>query len=54
LYERVDQRIEMMFANGFFLTEHDLRGQVTRLEAEHPRLAAVIGRAADALSALGL
>ena len=32
----------------------DLRGEVTRFEASHPRLAAAIGRAADALSAIGL
>jgi hypothetical protein len=32
----------------------DLRDAVDRWEAEHPRLAAAIGRAADALSALGL
>jgi hypothetical protein len=32
----------------------DLRDEVTRFEATHPRLAAAIGRAADALSAIGL
>jgi hypothetical protein len=32
----------------------DLRNEVTRFEASHPSLAAAIGRAADALSALGL
>lgn len=32
----------------------DLRGEVTRFEVEHPKLANAIGRAADALSALGL
>jgi hypothetical protein len=32
----------------------ELRGEVTRFEASHPRLAAAIGRAADALSAIGL
>lgn len=32
----------------------DLRDEVTRFEASHPTLAAAIGRAADALSALGL
>ena len=32
----------------------DLRGEVQRFEASHPRLAAAIGRAADALSAIGL
>jgi hypothetical protein len=32
----------------------ELREEVTRFEASHPKLAAVIGRAADALSAIGL
>jgi len=32
----------------------DLRQEVTRFEVTHPRLASAIGRAADALSALGL
>ena len=32
----------------------ELREEVTRFEARHPRLAAAIGRAADALSAIGL
>lgn len=32
----------------------ELREEVTRFEASHPRLAAAIGRAADALSAIGL
>jgi hypothetical protein len=32
----------------------DLRDEVTRFEASHPNLAAAIGRAADALSAIGL
>lgn len=32
----------------------DLRDEVTRFEATHPVLANAIGRAADALSALGL
>ena len=32
----------------------DLRREVREFEVEHPRLAAAIGRAADALSALGL
>jgi hypothetical protein len=32
----------------------DLRHEVSKFEASHPRLAAAIGRAADALSALGL
>ncbi len=32
----------------------DLREEVTRFEVSHPTLAAAIGRAADALSALGL
>jgi hypothetical protein len=32
----------------------ELRHEVTRFEASHPKLAGAIGRAADALSALGL
>jgi hypothetical protein len=32
----------------------DLRDEVTRFEVSHPSLAAAIGRAADALSAIGL
>lgn len=32
----------------------ELRDEVTRFEATHPKLAAAIGRAADALSAIGL
>ncbi len=32
----------------------ELRDEVTRFEASHPNLAAAIGRAADALSAIGL
>jgi hypothetical protein len=32
----------------------ELREEVTRFEVSHPRLAAAIGRAADALSAIGL
>ena len=32
----------------------DLREEVTRFEVTHPKLAGAIGRAADALSALGL
>ena len=32
----------------------DLRDEVTRFEVTHPDLAAAIGRAADALSAIGL
>ena len=32
----------------------DLRREVTRFEASHPKLAGAIGRAADALSAIGL
>lgn len=32
----------------------ELRDEVTRFEASHPKLAAAIGRAADALSAIGL
>lgn len=32
----------------------DLRDEVTKFEVSHPRLAAAIGRAADALGAIGL
>jgi len=32
----------------------ELREEVTRFEVSHPKLAGAIGRAADALSALGL
>jgi hypothetical protein len=32
----------------------ELREEVTRFEVSHPKLAAAIGRAADALSAIGL
>lgn len=32
----------------------ELREEVTRFEVSHPRLAAAIGRAADALGAIGL
>jgi hypothetical protein len=32
----------------------DLRARVLRLEASHPQLADLIGRTADALSAIGL
>lgn len=32
----------------------DLREEVTRFEVSHPKLASLIGRAADALSAIGL
>jgi hypothetical protein len=32
----------------------DLRDEVTRFEVSHPHLSSAIGRAADALSALGL
>ncbi len=32
----------------------ELREEVTRFEASHPQLASLIGRAADALSAIGL
>jgi hypothetical protein len=32
----------------------DLREEVTKFEASHPKLAGVIGRTADALSSIGL
>jgi hypothetical protein len=51
LVDELDRRLNEDDDEGIV---DDLREEVTRFEAEHPRLAAVIGRAADALSALGL
>lgn len=49
---RVEDRIRLQDDEGDIVEE--LREEVTRFEVTHPRLAAAIGRAADALSALGL
>jgi hypothetical protein len=49
---RVEDRIRLQDDDGDLVEE--LREEVTRFEVSHPRLAAAIGRAADALSALGL
>ena len=51
LVDELDRRLNEDDDEGIV---DDLREEVTRFEAEHPRLAAAIGRAADALSALGL
>ena len=51
LVDELDRRLNEDDDEGIV---DDLRDEVTRFEAEHPRLAAAIGRAADALSALGL
>jgi polyhydroxyalkanoate synthesis regulator phasin len=51
LVDELDRRLNEDDHEGIV---DDLREEVTRFEAEHPRLAAAIGRAADALSALGL
>jgi vacuolar-type H+-ATPase subunit I/STV1 len=49
---RVEDRIRLQDDDGDLVEE--LREEVTRFEVTHPKLAAAIGRAADALSALGL
>ncbi|MGV3760461.1 MAG: DUF4404 family protein [Actinomycetota bacterium] len=49
---RVEDRIRLQDDEGDIVEE--LREEVTRFEVTHPKLAAAIGRAADALSALGL
>ena len=49
---RVEERIRLQDDEGDLVEE--LREEVTRFEVTHPKLAAAIGRAADALSALGL
>ena len=51
LVDELDRRLNEDDDEGIV---DDLRDEVSRFEAEHPRLAAAIGRAADALSALGL
>ncbi len=51
LVDELDRRLNEDDDEGIV---DELREEVTRFEAEHPRLAAAIGRAADALSALGL
>jgi len=51
LASEVDRRLNETDEEGIV---DDLRNEVTRFEATHPTLAAAIGRAADALSALGL
>ncbi|MEA2195924.1 MAG: hypothetical protein QOG42_2686 [Solirubrobacteraceae bacterium] len=47
----VDRRLNETDSDGVV---DDLRHEVTKFEASHPNLASAIGRAADALSALGL
>jgi len=49
---RVERRLHAEEDDEGFIEE--LREEVTRFEVSHPTLAAAIGRAADALSALGL
>lgn len=49
---RVERRLHGADTEEGFVEE--LRDEVTRFEVSHPTLAAAIGRAADALSALGL
>lgn len=51
LVAEVDRRLNEDDDEGIV---DDLRDEVTKFEVEHPKLAAAIGRAADALSALGL
>jgi hypothetical protein len=48
---RVERRLRDEDPDGVV---DDLRGEVSRFEASHPNLAAVINRTADALSAIGL
>lgn len=47
----VDRRLNDADGDGVV---DELRNEVHRFEASHPKLAAAIGRAADALSAIGL
>jgi hypothetical protein len=47
----VDRRLNEKDDEGIV---DELRDEITKFEASHPSLAAAIGRAADALSALGL
>ncbi|MDP1820653.1 MAG: DUF4404 family protein [Acidimicrobiales bacterium] len=51
LTAEVDRRLNDTDGDGLV---DDLRHEVQRFEASHPKLAAAIGRAADALSAIGL
>jgi hypothetical protein len=51
LADEVDRRLNHDDEEGVV---DDLRDAVDRFEVTHPRLAEAIGRAADALSALGL
>ena len=51
LVDELDRRLNEEDDEGIV---DDLRDEVTKFEANHPRLADAIGRAADALSALGL
>jgi hypothetical protein len=51
LVDELDRRLNEEDDEGLV---DDLRDEVTKWEANHPRLADAIGRAADALSALGL
>ena len=51
LVAEVDRRLNEDDDEGLV---DDLRNEVTKFETSHPRLAGAIGRAADALSALGL
>ena len=51
LVDELDRRLNEDDDEGLV---DELREAVDRWEAEHPRLAGAIGRAADALSALGL
>ncbi len=51
LAAEVDRRLNETDGDGVV---DDLRKEVTKFEVSHPKLAGAIGRAADALSALGL
>ena len=51
LVDELDRRLNEQDDEGLV---EDLRGEVTKWETNHPRLADALGRAADALSALGL
>jgi hypothetical protein len=51
LVDELDRRLNEEDDEGIV---DDLRDEVTKWETNHPRLADAIGRAADALSALGL
>ena len=51
LVDELDRRLNEEDDEGIV---DELRGEVTKWEARHPSLAEAIGRAADALSVLGL